>query len=395
MLYLSQILNKQLYVQNKPFGRVVDFTLSDSGQMASLTKIVIKKGLKKVSANIDLVSFEQGAWRARSTHISLLPFDIKDFFIAEDLLDKQVIDINGKRLVRVNDIILRQNDRFHIIALDIGFGGVLRRLGLGALFPLKNITLPWSFVEAFDYGTGNLKIRLAQSSLNNLHPAEIANILEEAGAKERLGMVQVLDPQQAASAIEEADEETQSAILEEVPDTKLKHIVEKMHVSEIVDVLDQLNPLTSNQILTNLSTEKASQVKKLLIFADDVAGGMMDTHFYKEQGDITLRQAHKNLLVAEKKPESIIVTSKEDIFLGVLSAESLLYLSPELLLRDVVTQMHHVFEDTVFPRILRLFAEYNLRVLPVVNQENKVIGVITIDTILAKVEEEEEKEEAL
>lgn len=388
MIYLSHILNKQLYVHGKPFGKVIDFTLTNTEKGSSLTKIVIKKGLKKFFIDIDLTSFTQEKWLAKSNQLPLLTYDQNEFFIAEDLMDKQVIDINGKRLVRVNDIVL-EGDAFYIKAIDIGFSGILRRLGFGEMFVLKTITLPWRFVEAFDYETGNVKIRLSQSSLNNLHPAEIANILEDAGTKERLGMVGVLDPQRAASAIEEADEETQSAILEEVPGSKLKHIIEKMHVSEIVDVLDQVNPLIGKQILKNLSQEKAKQVKKLLIFADDVAGGMMDTNFYKEYRDKTLFETHKNILLTGKKPEGIIVISSEEKIIGVFPTEQLLYFPPEQLLKNVVTQKQYVFVNTPFPKILRLFAEYNLRILPVVDQKRKVIGVITIDTILARVEEEE------
>lgn len=393
MIYLSEILNKQLYLNDKAFGRVIDFTLTDTDQVASLTQLVLRKGLKKHFVDIDLVSFTDKKWVAKSHHLPLLPYDQKDFFIAEDLLDKQVIDINGKRLVRVNDIVLREDGKFSIKAIDIGFGGVLRRLGLSHIFPIQTITLPWKFIEAFDYGTGNLKISLSQSSLNTLHPAEVANILEDAGTKERLGMVQVLDAQQAAYAIEEADEETQTAILEEVPGSKLKHIVEKMHVSEIVDVLDQVNPFTSNQIMTTLSKEKASQVKKLSIFADDVAGGMMDTHFYKESGTTTLADVTTRVIATERKPEGIVVVDAEDKIIGTFPTENLLYFAKDMMLKDVVIQKQFVFEDTAFPRILRMFAEYNLRVLPVVSDTKTVIGTISIDNILARVEEEEEKED--
>ncbi|HSW97498.1 MAG TPA: CBS domain-containing protein, partial [Candidatus Saccharimonadales bacterium] len=157
----------------------------------------------------------------------------------------------------------------------------------------------------------------------------------------------------------------------------------------------QVNPFTSHQILTTLSKEKASQVKKLSIFADDVAGGMMDTHFYKESGDKTLAETLKNVLTAEKKPEGIIVVDGEDKVIGVFPTESLLYLSQNTLLKDAVTQKQHVFEDTAFPKILRFFAEYNLRTLPVLSENKKVIGVISIDNILARIEEEEEREDAV
>ncbi|SRR5258708_2342031 len=396
MLYLSQILNKQLYFKDKSYGKVIDFTVNDNESMPAISKIVIKHEGKKSVIDADLVAFSDGKWILKSDNIPYLPYDHKDFYIAEDLLDKQVIDINGKRLVRVNDIVLKQNDTLRVEAIDIGFSGLLRRLGIeGMVVGLKTITLPWSFIEAFDYQTGNVKIKLAQSSLNTLHPAEIADILEDAGTKERIGVVQALDAQKAASAIEEANEETQSAILEQVPSSHLKSIVEKMHVSEIVDVFHQLNPFTSSQILKSLSSEKAGKVKKLLIFADDVAGGMMDVNFYSENGDKIIAQVQETLLASKRKPEAIIVVDTEGKLQGTFSTKNLLYTNSGLLLKDAMTQRVYVDEDTPFSKILRLFAEYNLRILPVVDTQKKVIGVITIDNMLAHIQEDEEREDAI
>src|SRR5258708_12782373 len=185
MLYLSQILNKQLYFKDKSYGKVIDFTVNDNESMPAISKIVIKHEGKKSVIDADLVAFSDGKWILKSDNIPYLPYDHKDFYIAEDLLDKQVIDINGKRLVRVNDIVLKQNDTLRVEAIDIGFSGLLRRLGIeGMVVGLKSITLPCSFIEPFHYHTANLKIKLAQSSLNTLHPAEIE--IGRASCRERV-----------------------------------------------------------------------------------------------------------------------------------------------------------------------------------------------------------------
>ena len=213
-----------------------------------------------------------------------IPYDPEDFYLVEDLLDKQVIDITGKRMVRVNDVLLKDNGGMKVTGIDVSFAGILRRLGLGNLNPLSTVTIPWAAVEAFDYETGDIRIKLGKSNLNMLHPAEIADILEEAGTKEREGIVEALDADTAADAIEEANSETQEAILEQLPSGQLRKILEKMQLSEIADVANDVPPQTLNKILKLLSTDRAKRVRNLMLFPDDVAGGLMQPMFYKVMG---------------------------------------------------------------------------------------------------------------
>src|SRR5437868_5485902 len=130
MLYLSQILNKQLYFNDKSYGKVIDIAVNDNEATPPISKIVIKQGGKKSVIDAGFVSFSNGKWLLKSDTVPYLPYEHKDFYIAEDLLDKQVIDINGKRLVRVNDIVLKQTETLRVEAIDIGFSGLLRRLGI-------------------------------------------------------------------------------------------------------------------------------------------------------------------------------------------------------------------------------------------------------------------------
>lgn len=395
MLYLSQLIQKEIKHEGKSYGKVVDLVVADSKQNPVISKVLIKQRGKKLTIPADKLRFEDNKWHLRSADVDVLPFDEKDFFLVEDLLDKQVIDINGRRLVRVNDVVLKDNGELKIEGIDIGFSGILRRLGFPAFLASRSMTLPWSLLEAFDYQTGNIQIKLTQSKLNTFHPAEIADILEEAGSKERVGLMKALDAEHAASALSKADEETQSAILEEVPSTNLKHILAKMHSSEIADVIDTLNPFTSKEIFNTLESEKARRVKKLLIFEDDEAGGLMDFSFYKEHGDKTVGETMSFLAENDIRPESIVVTDMEEHLLGTVQIRNLINESHDKQLKDMVRQRLYVFEDAPFSRILKLFAEYNLRLLPVLDHHKAIIGVITIESVLSKIQEEEEKEDAL
>lgn len=385
------MFNKNVINQGKTIGRARDLVVSDTLQDPVISKIVVKsKGLEFV-VPIDLMEFVNGAWIVKAKEINKLSRDERDFYLVEDLLDKQVIDVDGKRLVRVNDIMLKKNGELKIEGIDIGFSGILRRLNLDFLSTnMRTITLPWSLIEAFDYQTGNVQLKLTQSKLNTFHPAEIAEILEEAGTKERVGLINVLNAKQAADAIEEADEETQSAILEQVTSSRLKNIINRMKSSTIADIIDTLNPFTSRQILKNLEQEKAKGVRKLSFFADDEAGGLMDNFPYQEMSDKTVEETLKNFLRKDSMPEAIIVVDSEYKLIGTVDTKDLIDVNSDTPLSDLVNNKHFVYEDTQFYHILKLFSSYNLRLLPVVDREKKVIGAITIDSILAKIEEEEE-----
>src|ERR1700689_2786987 len=139
-----------------------------------------------------------------------------------------------------------------------------------------------------------------------LHPAELADILEEAGTKEREGIVEVLDADKAADAIEEANSETQEAILEQLPTGQLRKILEEMQLSEIADVANDVPPQTLKKILKLLSTERAKRVEKLMLFPDDVAGGLMQPIFYKVVGDKTIGETLGELSKIKVQPEAVI-----------------------------------------------------------------------------------------
>src|SRR5664279_5128605 len=160
MVYLSQVVKKEVIHSGKSYGKVVDLVVSENRQNPVITKILLKQHNKKLAISAENLSFHENRWVLKSGEISTLLHDEKDLFLVEDLLDKQVIDINGRRLVRVNDVVLKENGEMKVEGIDIGFSGILRRLGLPAFLAARSITLPWSLLEAFDYQTGNIQIKL-------------------------------------------------------------------------------------------------------------------------------------------------------------------------------------------------------------------------------------------
>ena len=393
MVYLSQILGKKVYFERKAYGEMVDFAVLASSSNPSISKVVVKKKGKKITISPSFLKIKKFGALLTSENVPFLPYDEKDFYLNEDLLDKQVIDIDGKRLVRVNDVLLDDTSNLKVVGIDIGFSGILRRIGIGEFIKPKPKILPWQMIEAFDYHTGDVKINLTENKLSKMHPSEIADILEESGAKERKGIVESLDAGHAAKAIEEADFRTQEAILEELSASVLKKVVNKMHVADIAELFYKVNPLRIREILKLLGEERAQKVERLIDFGNDKAGGVMRTGFISFDRDVTVKQAYNSLYKATPKPEAILVTNGNERLVGIIYVKDILDIDSLALLKDIVSEKKFVYPDVDFNHVIKLFGQYNLRVLPVVDKEKKPIGVITAGIVLSKVEEQTRENE--
>lgn len=393
MVYLSELLNKKVYYDKKIYGEMVDFAVLASSVNPSVSKIVIKKKDKKITISPSFISIKKFGAILTSEKAPELPFDEREFYLNEDLLDKQVIDVDEKKLVRVNDVLLEGNGDLKVVGIDIGASGILRRLGLTKFINIEAKILPWQMIEAFDYQTGNVKLSLSENKLNSMHPSEIANILEELGSKERKGIVESLEATQAAKAIEEADFRTQEAILEELPSSVLKKVVDKMHSADIAELFYKINPLRIKEILKLMSTERAQKVERLIDFGNDTAGGTMRTGFISFDGNVTIKEAYNSLYKNTPKPEAIVVTNGNQKLVGTVRIKDILDIDSLALLKDVVTERKFVYPETDFNLVIKLFGRYNLRLLPVVDKEKKPIGVVTAGIVLSKVEEKTRENE--
>lgn len=395
MQYLSQILNKPIYFKGQPFAKLVDMSVSGKESEPSVHSLVVKQGKNKYLVPATNVSFENNRFVMQEKELLEMAREDKAILLSEDLLDKQVIDINGRRLVRVNDILLDDKGKLQVTGIDVGLAGILRRLGLSGI-RVKGKTLPWKLIEAFDYPTGTVQIKLTHEGLNSFHPSEIADILEEVGTKERLGLVDILDTDVAAQAIEEVDTETQISILEELPSHDFKDIINKLPISEIADIFYKLNPEKIREVLKTLSQEKAMKLQRLLVFPEDEAGGLMVETYFQMNDAQTVGEAMKMFVAYDEKPETIFLVTSDKQFTGSVFTKDILGQKDEKKLVDFVGNEQYAESDMKFDQLLRLFAQYNLRSLPVLDKQKRILGAVSIDTILGELqEEEEEKNETL
>jgi len=395
MVYLSYLLGQKVYFDRKLYGKMTDFAVLESSPNPSISKVVVKKNGKKITVSPSALSFKKNRTILISDKIPFLPFDEREFYLNEDLLDKQVIDIDDKRLVRVNDIALDDTKELKVVGIDIGASGIFRRLGLGSIIKTDPKIIPWQMIEAFDYRTGNIKLGLSQNRLNKMHPAELADILENLGARERAGMVESLEASRAAKAIEETDYRTQEAILEGIALPVLKKVVLKMHSYAIARLFYKITPLRIKEILKSIGQERAHKVETILDFGTDTAGGIMRTTFWKFDGDLTVKEAYNRLFEKFPKPEAIIVTNGNERYVGTIYTKDILDSDSLSQLKDIVSERKFVYPNVNINHLVELFARYNLRTLPVVDKDKKPIGVVRIDIVLEKIAEGLRKDELI
>lgn len=322
--------------------------------------------------------------------------------IARDLLDQQIIDVNGRKVVRINDVTfeLRHEggrDVLGVLEVDVGIRSMVRRLAQGVLprswvrrlqRPIPPHSIRWEFCNIVEPDPlRRLRLNISNQKLENLHPADLADIVEELGPDERGSIFETIDSEVAADTLSEVDPKMQVSILESLETDKAADIVEEMAPDEAADLLAELEEETSEEILDEMEVAPKAEVRELLEFEEDTAGGMMNTEYVALHENATVADALEALRGNEDLLESLnalfLIDSEErlasTIALGRLfmadSAAPLKSLEAGTLIKVSVAEKQD--------RVTELFDKYNLLTLPVVDDEGKLAGVITADDIIS------------
>jgi magnesium transporter len=322
--------------------------------------------------------------------------------LSRDLLDQQVIDVNGRKVVRVNDVdFLAQpsngNVALKVQGVDVGMRGAVRQLLQGVVprgvlralltrIPARHI--PWEFVDLIETDPARrVKLKIAHDRLAQLHPADIADILEELAPAEREAVFEALDEGVAAEVVEEIDPRLQASLVESLEPEHAADIVEEMHPDAAADLLDKLPEETSEEILEEMEPEEREEVAELLEFREDTAAGKMTTEYISLAPIATVGDAIDMLRSFEGGIESVstvyLVDQDEKLAGSVPLAR--LVLSPEStplvsLAVDATISCHAGASEK---EVAELFDKYNLLTLPVVDEAGRLTGVITADDVIS------------
>jgi CBS domain-containing protein/sporulation protein YlmC with PRC-barrel domain len=330
----------------------------------------------------------------RALKISLPEKDI--ILLREEVMDKQIVDTFGAKVVRVNDLhFLRVDSRLRLVHVDVGFRGLMRRVGwekgvdwaLRWLFSydLPNQFISWKYVQLLS-GSDLLQLSVSQKKLSHLHPADLADIIEDLSGRERSAIFHALDTETAAEALEEIDPKIQKALIETIPVEKASDIVEEMSPSDAVDLLADLTEERAEEILEGMEQEKAEDLRELLIHSDETAGGLMTTAYLSLNPKVTVEAAIARLR-AEAPNLDIIdyiyVVDEEEVLLGVVSIRDILTAQSHQPLSEIqAPRVVSVKQDEDQNEVVEAFAKYGFRALPVVDEGNHLRGVISFRSVL-------------
>ena len=320
--------------------------------------------------------------------------------LKRDLLDQQIIDVHGRKVVRVNDVELDANPEnghvtLTIIAVDVGARGAVRRLAKGIvprhtlrllLERLPPRVIPWAFVDLIETDPSRrVKLKIAYEGLSSLHPADIADIVEDLPPAQREAVFETIDESVAAEALEELDPRVQVAIVESLDSDRAADIVEQMDPDAAADLLGDLGEDDSGAILREMDPEDRQGVRQLLEFGEHTAAGRMTTEFLAvppgasvDAGIDALRQFDGGL----EAMSTIYLVERNGELSGVVPLAKAILAGRDATLRDLSDDPVSCLADTPEDQVAELFDKYNLLTLPVVDDHRRIVGIITADDVI-------------
>ena len=406
LLFLTELMGMRVYdLTGRRIGRVRDACLSPR--------------VDKVRVDQFLVGGEWTWWTVRHDQVAtisldgiflrdeqLVPYheDVWSLRMVRDLLDQQIIDAQGRKVVRVNDVTFGLKtvdgyDQLWVLEVDVGVRSIFRRLCQGLVPPrlvrrlmmrISPNSIRWEFCNIIEPDPQRrLRLNIDMKGLEAIHPADLADIVEELSHEGREAVFESLDSEVAADTLSEVeDTKTQASILESLAADRAADIVEEMAPDEAADVLAEMEEESSEAILDEMDAEEKTDVEELLEFDEKSAGGMMNSDFISVLDTATVADALK--AIAENAEQ---VDTLTNLFLvdadGRLSAALPV---ARLLLADVATPLRTLAGDDVVvsvpvterrARVVELVDKYNLMALPVIDEAGLLIGSITADDIIS------------
>ena len=407
--YLSRTLGNNVYDSHDNFiGKVSDILVeqnplkTDDNESARPKVTAIKLKISKITRYIDFSHFTitkvNGKYEIKCNQVVDASEEIinNSLPLVQCILDKQIVDLNGRKLVRVNDVRLATiKTGTYALAVDVGLEGLLRRIGISkilkGLLGLFRISLPskfilWDEIEAIDFSNLNIRLSTTYSKLNHLHPSDLADIIEDLGTQAKTEVFASLDNETAADVLEELEPEDQVHILETLSKEKAADVLEKMPAHEVADIMDELEPKKAEELLNEMEVESSQDVRELLEYEDNTVGSLMSTEFISFNKRITVGQALEEL--RHQKPEddmlySILITDEKERLVATISLRDLVIESPETELHQIMdVKLITVFDDDKIDSLAEIISKYNMLAIPVINSTSKIQGIVIIDSII-------------
>ena len=408
MLHATEVLGGEAYdAQGNFVGRVSELYIEPADQPNRVARYLLGRGkyLPLLARHDQISSVAPGVIKLNVEEKDLEHFHSNEAWLAvrKDLLDQQIIDTRGRKVVRVNDVDLAEQRtngtvELRVTDVDVGLTGATRRLlqGLASPMLIRRIqeklparTIRWEFVNLIEPDPlRRVKLRITHDKLEKMHPADLADIMEELSPAERQAIIASLDEESAAEALAELDSRLTSQIVEKMAPEKAADIIEEMEPDKAADVLADLSPEVSQDVLEELQGEEAREVEALLNFDAHSAGGMMTTDFVyvgetATRGEVVEWVRGREIDVEQL--DTIFVIDGNAKFSGAVPLGRMLLAADEEPLAQLKSEpLVSVAPDAKEKEVFALFDKYNLRSLAVVDASGRPIGAITVDDVITR-----------
>lgn len=403
LLFCTELVGLSVYdTRSRKIGRVRDAAVVPLIDKTRVDRFLVGGGWAWLSVRHDQVR----SISLRGIFLQdeqLTPYHSDEYMLrlGRDLLDQQIIDSAGRKVVRVTDITFEiepgpEGDILRVKEVDIGLRSIFRRLLQGAppkivrklQGPIPPNSISWEFCNIVESDPQRrLRLNISNDALERMHPADLADIVEELGPDEREAIIETIDTEVAADALSEMDPDVKASILESLEAERAAEIIEEMAPDEAAATLSDLEEATSNEILDEMEHELATEVEELIDYKDNTAGAMMNTEYVALHPENTIEDAMAALREQEEVIESLntlLLVDDDGKLVGSVPLARLFLATGATPLANLASE-HNVSVVTAEreKRVIEVFDKYNLLTLPVVDTEGKLEGVITADDIIA------------
>lgn len=398
--YFSRIVGRNAYSNSgKVVGKIKDLVVDLQNVRPKI--IAIKLNTSSGMRIVDYSDFtvEKVKGQYVFTFSNLKDFDIEAYqtlFLGKHVLDKQLVDMDGRKLVRVNDVRLAVLSKgTFLIAVDVGLQGLLRRLGVAKplmrVLKILKANIPshlilWEDVETVDFGHAGIRLSKDNSNLSKLHPSDLADIIEELDKNTRLLVFSSLDQEKAAEVLEELDPEVQRAVIQNMALDRAADLLEIMPADEVADILDELQEEQAEALLKEMETEASDEVRELMEYAENTVGSIMTTDYIYFNENSTAEETINEL--RRSKPESdtiyyLYIVNEGEKLVATVSLRDIIIAEPQTKLREIMNKdVIYVHDNDKVESLNEIITKYSLLAVPVVDEDKVMVGVVIINDVV-------------
>ncbi|HEY4564957.1 MAG TPA: CBS domain-containing protein [Thermoanaerobaculia bacterium] len=395
MLFLTSIVDRPVEGKSgEAIGQLDDVIVRmGDDRYPPLSGLIVRDGRRRFFVAARLLQSINGAARLTSSTVDLQPFSRRsgEVLLRRDVLDHQIIDITGRRIVRVNDVQLtRVKGAYRIVGVDISARALLRRLGPRSLAGriVGRQIIDWSDVQ-YLASAAPVQLKVSYDRLADLNPVDLARIVDALSFRESAEIVAALDEETAAETLEEVSDERVADLLEGMDQERAADILEEMTPAAAADVLEDLDEEVAEQILARMEPEEAADVQAHLEYDEDSVGRIMTRDLVRVPADGNVGDALSAIRSMEEVPDPllavyVVAPDDPDILIGLVRLRTLLLADPATPLADVLDEdAPTVSAEDRAESAARVLAEYNLLAVPVLDENRRLLGIVTVDDALA------------